>query len=418
MISRYRMQNPMDQISLHRNLSTPSTIHGYSLAVEYMKNWFLKQFDDEYFKTVHINGKHVFDDYRRFNKTELLKIEKPAVAIIPSVNFDYDRDTLDLYLGGRDLAINRVAIIQNGFLQDHDNNVYLGLQLQQLEMPFTFRIRVKTRAEQIDLYEYMKLAFRVGSTQGEDISMDFHVPSDIMLNIATDAGFEIKDNKVVDVVGFLSYLNGHSTIPFTYKFRTINGNSEFFIRLDNLYVHINNTDKLSLDDGEREGQLDNNFSIEMNCTLQIPIPHFYFYFTNRTIQQHYKAVKDLSGLYSFKIIQPPARNSKGWLNYLSTDYIDNSKYLSTIDFKELIQGDLLKVCKFNQSMGLSPAIFMDIIIFNGQKQLDIDIDWETLIVTINKEVPDEDTKICIYVDKEYVNDKLLHLQKANNTRLS
>ena len=61
---------------------------------------------------------------------------------------------------------------------------------------------------------------------------------------------------------------------------------------------------------------------------------------------------------------------------------------------------------------------MDIIIFNGQKQLDIDIDWETLIVTINKEVPDEDTKICIYVDKEYVNDKLLHLQKANNTRLS
>ena len=69
----------MDQISLHRNLSTPSTIHGYSLAVEYMKNWFLKQFDDDYFKTVHINGKHVFDDYRRFSKTELLKIEKPAV---------------------------------------------------------------------------------------------------------------------------------------------------------------------------------------------------------------------------------------------------------------------------------------------------------------------------------------------------
>lgn len=418
MINRYRIENPMDKIVLHRSLITPSTVHGYSLAIEYMRNWFLKQFDKDFFKTVYINGKHVFDDYRRFNKTQLLKVEKPAVAIIPSVNYDYDRDMLDTYLGGRDLAINRVAIIQNGFLTDHDNNIYLGFRMRQLEMPFTFRVRVKSRAQQIDLYEYMQLAFRVGSSQGENISMDFHVPMEIMLNIAKDAGFEIKDEKIVDVVKFLSYLNAHSQIPFTYKFRAINGESEFFMRVDNLYMYISNTDKLSLDDGEREGQLDNNFHIEMNCILRVPIPHFYFYFSDKTIQNFYKARKEVSGLYSFKILEPPYKNDKGWENYLSTDWVDESKHVDSIDFKELIQGDLLKVYNFNRSLNLSPAIFMDIIIFNGQKQLDIKIDWENLIVDINQDLPDEDSKICIYVDKEYVNDKLLYLQNANSTRLS
>ena len=38
-------------------------------------------------------------------------------------------------------------------------------------------------------------------------------------------------------------------------------------------------DKLQLDDGERDGKLDFNFHIEMTTSLEIPIPHYYSYYS-------------------------------------------------------------------------------------------------------------------------------------------
>ena len=72
MITR-RSQNEVVPIKLHDYISIPSEVHVYSLGIEYMKNWFLEQFSTDYFKTVYVNGKHIFDDYRRFNRERLTK---------------------------------------------------------------------------------------------------------------------------------------------------------------------------------------------------------------------------------------------------------------------------------------------------------------------------------------------------------
>lgn len=63
---------------LYKALSIPSFVHGYSLAIEYIKSWFLGKFKefgfpDNYFKTVYINGKHVLDDWKYFNKDNIKK---------------------------------------------------------------------------------------------------------------------------------------------------------------------------------------------------------------------------------------------------------------------------------------------------------------------------------------------------------
>lgn len=408
-------------IELYGNLATPSTVHGYSLAIEYMKKWFLDKFEDDYFKTIYINGKHVFDDQRKDNKK--ITIEKPAIAITPAVNYEFDRDTLDLYLGGRDIISRRSTYYQDAFFQDHSKNIYLGIKLRQLEMPFNFRIRVSSKAQQIDLYEYMKLAFRVKATQGEYLSMDFHIPYNIMMEIATSSGFEIitddRNKRVKDIIGFLNYLNSNSKLPFLYKYRCINGNSEFFIRLNNVYVHISNLDDLQLDDGDKQGQIDNNFHIELSTILQIPIPHFYYFYSDKSLQFKYKEENKLYGLYAFNDIEPPNKNEKDWDQYLSTEYSEESLYLETIEFKELLENkELMKIIKLTVDTGLSPSVFMDIKIYNALNQIPITIDWENYIININQKIREPRSKITIYTDLKYINDKLAMLQDANNTRIS
>lgn len=424
MITKYEYHR-YDNVKLLSNISIPSNVHGYSLGIEYMKNWFLSKFEDGFFKTVHINGKHVFDDYRIFDKIKLTKIEKPAVAITPTVNVDENRDNLDLYMAEKNILMRRSRGYNDSFFSDPDRNIFLGLQMRSLEMGFNFRVRVKTRAQQLDLFEYIKLSCRNGSTQGEYISTDFHIPKEIILNIAETLGFEMyKDEKnntrIKDIYHFLQYLNSHSTNPIMYKFRTINGNDEFFIKMYNVYVHITNIEKMSIDDGEREGQLDNNFHIEMNCILRLPVPHLYFFFTNKTLEQKYKAKNDLAGLWTFNTIEPPEKNVNGWDQYLSTEYVEESRHLSVINFAELIDGDsnLMKVIKYNLSLFISPSNFIDIIIYNRFTQVPITINWDTLDIIINKDVVSEESRITLYLNKLYFNEQLELIDRIYENRIS
>ena len=79
MITSWEQREPK-KITLHDYIAIPSEMNAYSLGIEYMKDWFLSQFNTDFFKTVYINGKHIFDDYRRFNKERLTK--QPQTPII------------------------------------------------------------------------------------------------------------------------------------------------------------------------------------------------------------------------------------------------------------------------------------------------------------------------------------------------
>lgn len=409
--------------NLHQSISVPSEIHAYSLGIEYMKRWFLKEFDEDYFKTVYINGKHIFDDYRRFNKQQLLKIEKPAVAIVPSLDSSFNRDTVDLRQEGRYIMGRRSQVFDDTIISDDDNNVHLRIDLKLIQMNFSFRIRVESRAAQIDLANSMKLAFRVGSTQGEYVSYDFHIPYDIILNIAKMVGFEIitekgKRKKVKDIVGFMSYLNAHSKYPILYKMRTVNGNAEFFVRMPNQYTHISNLDELERDDGEREGQLDNNFHIEMNCILKIPAPQFYYYYSSESLKISYNDKKEFAGLYEISNMEPPERNNRGWEQYLSTEWVDDDKYVEDIDFDELITTrELIAVIRHARDTGISPSLFMEVKLYNNFTEQEISIDWDQFVMHVDKHFKSDVSVIAIYLDLEYVNTSLIAIQSLDDNRL-
>lgn len=412
------------ELKLRKNISTPSTIHGYSLAIEYMRNWILSKFPDNFFKTVHVNGKHVLADYRKFKEEKLHQIIKPAIAIIPILNIDYNRENIDLVQGPMRMFTIRSKFKNNRFLEDYDNNVFIEMQMKQIEMIFNFKIRVKSRAQQLDLLEYTRLACRIGSTQSENLDIDCHVPYDIILAVAIDNGFELitDDNgftHIYDIVSFLKYLNSHSYLQFTYKFRTINGKSEFFIRIPNCYINISNLEGISIDDGERQGSLDDNFHIEFTSTLKFPVPSFFVYYSYGDHRIIGKEQKDINALYQIVTTGPPDIDEHNWRQYLTTQWIDDSKDVKQIYFRELLENNnLQKVISYNISIGLSPAIFMNIKIYNGQKEIPINIDWKNYIININQDkLIDEVSDIAIYADLNYINDTISNIENIENNRI-
>ena len=263
--------NQMHSKTLYRSICVPSAVQSYSLCIEYVKNWFLSKFHQDTFKSIYIDGKNIYDDFRSLSKLDLLKRQKPALTITPSISWDFDNESVDSYPYGMDLY-TQTGRFKNSFFSAPSNSSYMGIGMETMLMRFNFRLKVETRAQQLDMFKFIKMACRIGFTCGEDVDLDFHIPYALMIQLARDNGFEVQSEiisegnikeTIKNIPGFLRWLNMHSSLPFLYKHRTLNGNNEFFLRMRNMYVHLRPQD-LSADDGEREGQMTNNFGIEFS----------------------------------------------------------------------------------------------------------------------------------------------------------
>ena len=114
-------ENFLKDIKLNKYISIPSSVHGYSLAIEYMRDWIVSKFPKDFFKTVHINGKHVLADFRHLNGPKMKQIQRPAIAIVPQINADYNRENIDLIQGGLNIYTRNAARQIDRFFNDIDN---------------------------------------------------------------------------------------------------------------------------------------------------------------------------------------------------------------------------------------------------------------------------------------------------------
>lgn len=407
---------------LNSNLAVPSYTHGYSLAIEYMRHWVLSKFPENFFNTVHINGKHVLDDWKYFNKTNIIRVP-PLLAIMPSVDYDYDREGLDSYLADKEIYLRR-SNYQNSFFRDYDNNLFIGVDFQALRMNFAFKIRVRTRAQQLDLLKNMQMDFRIGATQSNYVSIDYLIPKEILIDIAKKTGFAVDEENMIvkDVMPFLSYLNSHSTYPILFKMRAINQKPEFFLRMRNVHAHISCLDKLSPDDGERDGHLDTNFHIEFQAILTIPVPMFYIYFSADRLVYDISMTKEKGyGMYSFCEWELPAIDDKGWHQIAMTSYMCD-KGEKFIDMSQTFSNNqnLDVVMKHSISNYISPDGYVNVMVVRGTdvaRLVRSKMDYTTMRLNLLDDVDEEAVTIVIYADLEYINDTLTTLRNYNSNRI-
>ena len=94
----------------------------------------------------------------------VVKGENPRARIEPRVEYDYDRDGVDFYMGPPTMYLKRCPY-QEAFFKDPDNSLYLAAVPRAMRMDFNFKVRTNTRSQQLDLFNRMELNFRVGENR-------------------------------------------------------------------------------------------------------------------------------------------------------------------------------------------------------------------------------------------------------------
>ena len=208
-----------DEMSnLNSSISIPSYINTFSIAAELMRNWFLNGFPPGTIKSFHMVGKNPIIDYSKFDLKKSLQKEKPAAAMQLEPDLDWDRDKIDSYPWGLETYVNTNRL-NNSFFKDEKRNLYLSLAIDEFKANVTYRILVPEKALQLDLRNYIKMKFRIGYTQEHWVDMDYHIPKNLITQLAIHAGYEIDEKgNVINNIDFMKYLNSHSVIPIVYKF--------------------------------------------------------------------------------------------------------------------------------------------------------------------------------------------------------
>lgn len=406
------------------SLCLPSISSSYSVCIEYMRKWFKNKFQPGFFKSEIIAGKNILRDFLSKDMIDNIKRNKPALAIRARIDQSFNRDLTDQYLYGRNILVNRTRY-KDCFFKNPINNNMLSIMMKQMKVDFEFRVKVSSFNTAEDLLEFMRLACRSNATETRYIDVDFQVPKAVMLAIAKDAKFEIKNNNVVDNCKFLAFLNTYSRIPFVCKFRGTKGEYEYFLKLTDMYCHLRCGD-VEVDDGEREGQTDNNFIVSTEVECLFPAPAYYSYYS--LDKKDFGLVDDKlqCTIYNFYIGPIPYKNANGWNQYMTSTYAeDNDTYekkkQTRIDFEELLKSEsnlsLYTAAEYTKSIAISPSRFMDIKLFNGLKEREIDIDWNTYTITTKDVLPEKISEIVFYIDLDFINTYVINQTKAYDTRV-
>ena len=413
---------------LHGNLALPSYVHGYTIAIQYMYDWFKKKFPKDFFVGgIYIDGKNVLDDYNRLNEfamKNIIKGQNPRARMAPVVQYDYDREGIDLYTAPPEIFLKR-SQFQDAFFKDYDRDLFLGFVPRVLRMDCAYKVRLNSRSHQLDVFNKMELDFRNGATQYEYISVDFHVPKHLVHDIADKAGFKIENGEVVDIIEFVQYLNRHSEIPFLFKLRAINQKPEYFIRIKDLYTHISVKDKLQLDDGESDGKLDFNYHIEMNATLDLPIPHYYAYYSAEELMSNVEAKESSDGcvaVYSINVFEIPKVDEHGWGQAAYTIYSADEGEQS-FDISTIFKGDnpLSHAINHDLALGVSPWKFVNIKLYRDEdvsREVEFEFDWENKICNLKYPEHEGQIHIVVYFDREYINTLEIAENNLNRYRIS
>ena len=408
---------------LHASLSIPSYENSFSIGIGYMRNWFMSKFNENYFKSFHLVGKHVMDDFRRFNINETLKKETPSLAMKVDLDYDYNRDGIDMYEFGLEHFVRR-SKLQKSFFKDTKKNLYLGICLEQMRMLCTYRLKLSERAQQLRMYKYMQMAMRVGATQTNYIDVDFHIPYSLMLQLAKDAEFDIENDIIKDKIGFLNYLNMHSQIPVLMKYANMTGRVEYFLRIKQLYAHIAVPDNISVDEGEQQGKTFTNFMLEMEAELKFPCPKMYIYYSTKkhdlidpSNTMHSNNVS--MDLCTIKIPKINNVNEKGWELQLTTDCeeedLDNPLVL---DLSELFaNSDILEVIKYNNSIMVSSDVFLDFRLYNDGEKVPFTINWSEMKIICTHKLRSYITNMYVYINMQYLNEQRITIDNMYKERL-
>lgn len=368
-----------------------SVTHTYGNVSCVAMDYILKFFEEDFFKVKHISTKLAYRQLDIFrSKNEFWKLHKPFLLVRPRIDVNDDSK----YFYGSTMT-NRVHNVRSpmeygnviDLLEDDYNGVKLGFLWNRTKIYYDVVIIVDSYNEQLNLASYLTNAIIPNAPFPIKTPLESHIPKNIVQSIANKVGIS-KD----DIPSILRYMNTHSNIPITYKFKNGSGNDEFFgLYSTNIEAIISD---ISLDDGQEKGLLVETFTISFTLSLE-------FY----NMAMYYLSLRDGNNRF---IACPPINESNativplftipllenielpmGWkihsapALYISSNTVDETE-LSVLDEPTKL------ILRYQQNMGLPQDLFIQFRLFrhrdeippdSGQYKIDLsDLNHPKLII--------------------------------------
>ena len=404
---------------LRTSITLPSQYNAYAVLTEFARDYFLEHFNPKTFNSIYCEGSKTFDEFRKLFSINLqMKKTNPVLAIIPTIDLSHNRNWIDTNM---DLSgYLRRSRMEGTIFSDTrpDKQLNLAIQFKTILMNFNYKIRLDTKAQGMDMLEYIKYSFRAGCSEDQYLPLDIHVPKKIINQIAFDNGLLKEDfSEPKNPDEMLRYLNSYSLVPFLYKRRNATGTYEYFIRVDNCGVHIK-SELPEMDDGDRREHEITNFVIDFRCEMEQLAPYCYTYYS----QNEQEIINSpLQKDNSILLMRSPTAGlpesiDNGWRRIIKTEYIvdleDLQKDEIRINLTPLIEGELKNVLEYTKSILVDPSIFLSFIVTNGINYKNIDVDWNTNELIVKEHCCHPAFLIGVYADMRYINDTIIHHNQA------
>lgn len=414
-MGEYRKVNPHELDTaksacfLNTNLITASLMSSYSLCTEFVRDWFLSKFSKTFFSFVHVNDANVLRE-STLDKNRILShmdANTAQLVITATIDEDFNRENEDTGYG-LDLMLRRNPL-ESAFWDDFVNNRHISVEVHQISMQFEFRVTVHTRAQQLDVLQYIKRVFNSGYTHSYLVDQDVYLPKKLMYCIAEDAGYEVDEKgTIVKPLDMLYYMNRCSKVPILYKVRSVTGHPEFFARFPETVVHLT-AGTVNKDDGIRMNHLNDMYNVTFNVAAEMPTPAFFEYHSVH-IPRAYPPTVELENISTLveriPVAEIPPINGRGWLLYVKGEGVlmeDDLTKPMEAEFREYFAGELMDVIDDHLEKKISPALFMDLQIWNNDGQVEGTIDWEKMKFTSKEPVTCNANSVVVYMDMAYLN---------------
>lgn len=399
-----------------------SVSHTFGNVLAYVQQWVMDLFPDNLFKTVHVNSK-IAHRQLRSTSYEMLKKSKPMIVFRPRIA-DVSEQTFLQHTMLTERMNNIYSSYDSGayqpFFNDPKNHFSIKYQLNSSVMYVDIILIFATYMQQVDYWHFVRNAIPQDRPFPMETCLENFIPQDMLQVVSQLSGIPMYDPQG-SIKPFLDYLNANSNSPITYKLQGSSGNKEFYRYYPtNINALMND---LSRDDGDRTGQVTDNYQVTFTLRLEFWTTGFYYLFSDHLfdmpLPEVYPESTDVIPVYTDVILREDLNLAFGWHLYNRASYrLETENDVVNID--ELLNDSIREVIKYTRTNGLPLGEYIDLKI-RRQGQMIVDgidysVNWETREITFYSQNTYLTYNIMVCVNIAEVNELIKDIFKLDKIK--
>ena len=403
--------SPIEQKDDRTYVSLMGSIsHTYGNALAFIQNWIINLFPKDLFKTIHVNSKIA---HRQLKSTphEFLKKTKPMIVFRPRIAMhDEDRFLKGTQLTERQTDLYNKWGLTNlqPFFNDPKNNLSIKYQLNRTVMYVDVILVFSTLMQQLNYYHYIENSVRINHPFFLSTCLESYIPQEMLKIVSDCVNIPLYDENG-STKEFLTYMNQNSCYPITYKLQGSSKSREFY-RYYPVNIDTTITD-LERDEGEKSGNVMNQFQISFTVKMEFNSTGFYYIFGENIYDLKLPIVdggsSDIIPVFTDVLLHDDLNLKPGWSLYNRASYRFDKDDDNYVNFDEMLNSSIREAIKYHLDNGITVYDFIDVMIRKQGEMLrmeaDYTIDWEKKEILF-KDVNSYYTySIVICINIEYIN---------------